>query len=300
MNHYDIDPSLRGYSQVCPPFTPFTMKAAQRLLKLPLSLARSDLNRRTVSLSRPDGTVLKADVLEPENSPEELPVLVYFHGGGFGYPASPYQRKLAELYAAHVPCRVILPDYRLLPEHPYPAAREDADQIWEWAVMEYPQSLKAAGDDSAGAVLASYVVKDAAKKPDFQLLVYPVCSQQPVTASRRRFTDTPLWNAENNERMWEMYLPEGRNDAASPLQMELPESVPDAYVELAQYDCLHDEGLLYAARLKEAGAKLELNNTKGTYHGYDINLSSRLVWKQIRRRIQALKKGFYGETKRDN
>ena len=71
----------------------------------------------------------------------------------------------------------------------------------------------------------------------------------------------------------------------------LSEKIPQAYLETAEYDCLHDEGLLFARKLKEAGADVEINETRGTFHGYDDVLDARIV-RKIERRISFLRRGF--------
>lgn len=79
---------------------------------------------------------------------------------------------------------------------------------------------------------------------------------------------------------------------ASPLLAPLPTDIPDTYLETAEFDCLRDEGLLYAQRLREAGANVVLNQTSGTVHGYDFCLKSDISQESIKRRIYSLKKAF--------
>ncbi len=113
------------------------------------------------------------------------------------------------------------------------------------------------------------------------------------TASMQKIPDTPLWNAKNNRRMWRWYLPSP--DAAreaSPMHSALPKRIPDTYIETAEFDCLHDEGALYAEKLQSAGAHVEWNDTKGTFHGYDLALRAEIVTRQIEKRIRFLHRNF--------
>ena len=76
------------------------------------------------------------------------------------------------------------------------------------------------------------------------------------------------------------------------MQCALPTEIPKTYIETAQFDCLHDEGLLYAEKLKQAGVDVEINETSGTYHGYDAAIDAQIVRRNINRRISFLRDGF--------
>lgn len=74
----------------------------------------------------------------------------------------------------------------------------------------------------------------------------------------------------------------------------LPGNIPDTYIETAEYDCLHDEGILYGKRLRESGANVEINETRGTIHGYDVILTAGIAVRNIKKRISFLRKGLHG------
>lgn len=166
--------------------------------------------------------------------------------------------------------------------------------------MARAERIGVAGD-SAGACLAALLCsryeREGLKRPCLQMLVYPLTDSAMRTDSMKRFPDTPLWNAENNRRMWAYYVGQiGGADArdASPMHCALPRAIPDTYIETAEYDCLHDEGVLYGMRLREAGARVELNETRGTIHGYDVALHTGIAARNIEKRVSFLKKGFAG------
>lgn len=233
----------------------------------------------------------------PSDCGADAPCVMFFHGGGFGYSAAPHHKHMAAKLAATTGCRVIMLEYRLLPEHPYPAAREDAAAAYRRMCEDYPaaQGYAVIGD-SAGGALAVYAAFDAQRQglpaPKIELLLYPVLAAIPETESMRRFTDTPMWNAKNNAKMWQMYLGETAPADAAPDALPLPEQPPRVYIELAEIDCLHDEGAAYAARLSTAGAAVELHEISGAPHGFDAVESARITKKCMQMRADALRRAF--------
>lgn len=259
---------------------------------------------RTIKIGGYKELEFKVDIFEPSGKKEKLPCLIYVHGGAFSYKASAYHKKLACIYAVKANCRVFFPDYHLLPEYPCPAAYTDILMLYKY-IMENAEGIgvneerMGVAGDSAGAALAALVCnhyeQENLKRPCLQMLVYPVTDITMQTDSMKKFSDTPLWNAKNNKRMWSYYC--GKRTAevsrdASPLQSRLPERIPDTYIETAEYDCLHDEGILYGERLRKAGAKVTINETRGTIHGYDCTLSTGVAIYNIKKRIMFLRKGF--------
>lgn len=270
-----------------------------RLTRIPKGV----VNRR-ITIGGYKGLKLKVEIFEPSNVKEKLPCLIYLHGGAFGYKAAAYHKKLACIYAAKAKCRVYVPDYHLTPKYPYPAAYEDGLSLYRY-ILNHAEKLRVKGKkigvagDSAGASIAALICnryeRENLSRPWIQMLVYPVTDVNMQTDSMKRFSDTPLWNARNNKRMWQYYCRNLKGEdryEASPAQSSLPQTIPDTYVETVEYDCLHDEGVLYAERLREAGANVVINETKGTIHGYDLAIGSQIVMRNIEKRIRFLKKGF--------
>ncbi len=277
-------------------------------IALGLTKIPGGLNHRKLMVEGYRGMKYRVDLFEPAGAEEALPGLLYAHGGAFSYKASAYHKRLACLYAQRARCRVFFPDYHLAPPYPYPAAYEDILALYRLiaqnagALRVRPERLGLAGD-SAGAALAALVCnryeEERIKQPCLQMLIYPVTDGAMRTESMKSFSDTPLWNAKNNRRMWAYYCKEERERyAASPLYGELPRAVPDTYIETAEYDCLHDEGVLYAQKLRSAGARVELNETKGTVHGYDVALKTQIAARSLERRIAFLKRGFDPKARR--
>ena len=246
---------------------------------------------------------VKTTVFSMAGAQEEMPALIYVHGGAFAYKAAAYQKKLAMIYAEEAGCRVFFPHYHLAPKYPYPGAYEDVMALYRY-VTEHarelgvdPTRIGIAGD-SAGASLAALVCnrweEENVKMPCLQMLVYPVTDARMETESMKLFTDTPNWDSRANERMWDYYCGKDgeKRDKASPMWCDLPSALPGTYIETTEFDCLHDEGQAYAEKLKQAGVDVEINETEGTFHGYDAAIDTQIVKQQIDRRISFLRSGY--------
>lgn len=231
---------------------------------------------------------------------EPVPCLVYFHGGGFAISASPHHFQMARTYALNANCKVLFVDYRLAPKYPFPAAPEDCYTAYTWLLEhagEYSVDTAriAVGGDSAGGQLATVVclmARDRGQRvPCGQMMIYPVTGRNMVTESMKQFTDTPLCNSRDIEKYFSFYIEDPVNEKsiyASPIHAESLEGLPPAYIETAEFDCLRDEGILYAERLKETGITVTLNNTLGTIHGFDIARESAIVKACVAQRVSFL------------
>lgn len=199
------------------------------------------------------------------------------------------------------------PEYHLTPKYPYPAAYVDVLALYK-CIMENAEKFSidiekiGVAGDSAGASIAALICNhyehEKLKQPCVQMLVYPVTDIDMQSDSMKKFSDTPVWNSKNNKRMWSYYCKKldikNRYDA-SPMYTSLPKMIPDTYIETAEYDCLHDEGIIYGKMLQGAGAKVEINETKGTFHGYDSVIKSNIALRNIEKRILFLKNGLMKE-----
>ena len=309
MKKYNISPELKKYCLKIP-YNSFLIRMSHLPQKLMLKATHvSGIKTKKICVISRENK-LYADIFEASKakSDSKSPCLIYIHGGGFGLEAAPHHKRLACQFALETGCRVVFPYYRLLPRYPYPAARNDITDIYRYIcrhskILNIDTEKIAVAGDSAGGTLAVYLCLDAEKSglPSLcgQLLLYPVIDADMKTPSMHRYTDTPLWNSVNNMNMWKMYLHNRRcgKHNASPLHMELPSVVPPTYIETAEFDCLHDEGVNYADKLKASNrvkaGEIELYETKGTMHGYDIAFKSTLVKKCMQRRTAALRRFFY-------
>ena len=246
---------------------------------------------------------VKTTVFSMAGEQADMPALVYVHGGAFAYKAAAYQKKLAMIYAKKAGCKVFFPHYRLAPKYQYPAAYEDVMSVYRY-VAEHAQELGVdpsrigIAGDSAGASIAALVCnrweEENVPMPCLQMLVYPVTDARMETESMKLYTDTPNWDSKANERMWDYYCGKDseKRDKASPMWCDLPSALPGTYIETAEFDCLHDEGLAYAGKLKQAGVDVVINETEGTFHGYDAAIDTQIVKQQISKRLSFLRSGY--------
>ena len=246
---------------------------------------------------------VKTTVFSMADEQADMPALVYVHGGAFAYKAAAYQKKLAMIYAKKAGCKVFFPHYRLAPKYQYPAAYEDVMSVYRY-VAEHAQELGVdpsrigIAGDSAGASIAALVCnrweEENVPMPCLQMLVYPVTDARMETESMKLYTDTPNWDSRANERMWDYYCGKDseKRDKASPMWCDLPSALPGTYIETAEFDCLHDEGLAYAGKLKQAGVDVVINETEGTFHGYDAAIDTQIVKQQISKRLSFLRSGY--------
>ncbi|MBN2300102.1 MAG: alpha/beta hydrolase fold domain-containing protein, partial [Acholeplasmataceae bacterium] len=132
-----------------------------------------------------------------------------------------------------------------------------------------------------------------------QMLLYPVLDIRQKTKSMEAYYDAPMWNANLNKSMWELYLKNGDYGMlsyASPSLADLHD-MPETYIETADYDCLRDEGIAYGKKLRDAGVKVIEHDTKNTVHGYDAVFFSRLVKNLMKQRISFLRGGNHEKNK---
>ncbi|MCD4827265.1 MAG: alpha/beta hydrolase [Acholeplasmataceae bacterium] len=228
-----------------------------------------------------------------QNTPKKA--LIYLHGGSFQLEGTPFHiRNLSKisLQSGH---NAIYVKYRLAPKYPFPYGLEDSYQAYLW-VKEHADMLDinikhiSIGGDSAGGNLAigvACLVRDRLKESfNKVLLFYPVIDHRQVTESIKLYTDTPVFNSRLNEDMWESYLKNGdfgMLEYASFMDSNLRD-FPETYIETAEYDCLRDEGIMFAEKLKDLNTKVYERHTMHSVHGYDGVFYSQFMKQRIKDR----------------
>jgi len=211
----------------------------------------------------------------PRGAGSTGPLLVWVHGGGFFCGDLESHDGFCRLLAERAGVRVLAVDYRLAPEHPFPAAHDDALAAYRWAV-EHRDELGATeigvGGDSAGGNLAAHVAHEAAREGwpcAVQLLVYPMTDPAHPTRSAELFGDGFFLTTEFIDVATERYGVGHHSDPRLALvAAELPDGLAPAVVVTAGYDPLRDEGEAYAAKLRASGTPVRLTRFEGLIHGF--------------------------------
>jgi acetyl esterase len=251
-----------------------------------------------------DGNLIPIRIYRPEGARGALPALLYIHGGGFMLGGLHTEEERCELYAKEVGCAVIGIDYRLAPEHPFPAAYLDCLDALMWladndARLGLDRRRLAVGGNSAGGALAASIAlacRDV-RLPTLvhQLLINPVLDARGSTQSATLFTDTPVWTRADNELMWATYLgssAEVPDFRASPSLADSVVGVAPVSIWIAEHDPLRDEAYEFAARLLEAGVPLGLQQYPGTFHGFDSYRMTKIGKRALDDQVWALRTAF--------
>jgi acetyl esterase len=209
----------------------------------------------------------------------KLPAMLWFHGDGWCLGSIDAYDPVCRFFAARCEMVVVAVDYRLAPEHRFPAALEDGMAAWQFLASEAaalgadPAQLVIAGD-SAGGNLATVLAADlrgAAARPAFQLLIYPICDLALDTPSMRSCGNGFLLTRDMLAWFRELYLAEEMqhdDPRASPLHLPDLSAMPPALVVTAGFDPLRDEGKAYAERMKAAGVAAIHREFDTLTHGF--------------------------------
>ena len=305
MSKYPIKREFFPFNHLKPPISKTFLKIVVPFIKkTPKFLYRDKaLTTECYTVKSYDGENIECFLISPKTKKEKSPCLIYIHGGGFVLPAAKYHYKNAMRYAKETGCTVWFINYRLAPKYPHPTYFEDCYAavcyLYEQAnTFGIDKEKIAIGGDSAGATL-SVAVCSMVKEQNhpirfvFQLLPYPFLDMRGESASNKKYTDTPMWNAKLSKKIGPLVQVKEDDPTRfyySPVEAESFGYLPPAYIETAEFDCLHDEGEAFANRLKESGVEVEYYATKGTIHGFDIVKKSEVVDEAVRRRIAFLRR----------
>lgn len=242
-----------------------------------LEVPRRKLARvQPITLPARDGHPIPARLYAP--SDEVLPVLVYFHGGGFTIGSLDTHDQLCRELSHHAHCAVVSVDYRLAPEHRFPVAVQDT---WDALVSIQKSAIDlgvdgsrlAVGGDSAGGTLAAVCAiqaRDAGLPLALQLLFYPGCGARQNTPSHQAFAEGFMLDEATVNWFFANYIaPADRQDwRFAPLNASDHDGLAPTWIGLAECDPLVDEGVHYADVLRSAGVPVDLEIYRGVVHGF--------------------------------
>ncbi|MGH3859600.1 alpha/beta hydrolase [Actinokineospora sp.] len=202
-----------------------------------------------------------------------LPTLLYLHGGGFVLGTLDGADEVCRAIAARSGWQVASLEYRLAPEHPYPAALEDSLDTLAWLRDSAHSDVIAVGGDSAGGNLAAALCLQLRDRglplPVSQVLVYPAVDDRFSAPSWTQFADAPLLTAADARWCWEQYIGHHCVDQyAAPMKAASLRGLPPALILTAEVDPLRDDAEAYAERLRRSGVPTTSIRHSGVFHGF--------------------------------
>ena len=229
----------------------------------------------------PDVTVR---IYQPADRPPTLPGLLWIHGGGYVFGNVEGDDLRLKQLVKDVRCVVLSVEYRLAPEHPFPAALEDCYAALKWLTanadeLGVERSRIAIGGTSAGGGLAASLALLARDRAEvdvaFQFLIYPMLDDKNVAPASASLPDTPVWSRENNLFGWKSYLGrdpggEGVSPYAAAFRATDLLGLPPTYIGVGETDLFLNESIHYAQRLLQAGIPTELHVYPGAFHCFDV------------------------------
>jgi acetyl esterase/lipase len=247
----------------------------------------------------PIGTGARVRFYRPVGATGTMPGLLYLHGGGFCLGDLDLEHGLAVELCHTLGVVVAAVDYRLAPEHPYPAGLEDCYAALRLLVArdDVDPAWVAVHGQSAGGGLAAATALVARDRGGpalcLQALSIPELDDRLDTPSMRAFTATPMWSRPQAEQSWRHYLGgQAADQYAAPARADDLTGLPPAYVVTCELDPLRDEGLTYAMRLLAAGVSVELHSFPGTVHGSAIVRDAAVVQRMEAELLDALRRAL--------
>lgn len=283
--HPDLHPTARFIPRFS--FSPWLVRLINVLARVrgvpkPPRLHDVDIEDAFVP-GRAGAPAVRVRLYRPKNSRGPVPAMLWLHGGGFlfGNPEFDQHNNIAIVRELGIIVAAV--DYRLAPQHPFPAPLEDAYAALTWlhtqaGTLGVTKDKIAVGGSSAGGGLAAALVLMATDRRHlpvrFQLLLYPMLDDRTVLRSDIDAASLRMWDTKSNRYGWSAYLGQepgspGVSPYAAPARRENLVGLPPAWLGTGGFDLFRDEDLAYAKRLSEAGVACEVQLVPGAYHGFD-------------------------------
>lgn len=246
---------------------------------------------------RPDGSKLRVCVYLPKEKKNDLPGLLWMHGGGYALGIPEQDIGFIETFMAACDCVIVAPDYTRSSEACYPAALDDCYLALKWMKEQSlnlginAEKLMVGGDSAGGglaAALCLYARDKGVINIAFQMPLYPMLDHRETGSSADN--DAPVWNSRQNTAAWKMYLgnnfeTENVSKYASPALEQDHHGLPPAFTYVGTLEPFYDETLAYVKNLKEAGCAVSCAVYDGCYHGFDIVCPKSVCAKKARKEL---------------
>lgn len=246
---------------------------------------------------------LTALVHEPDGRERPGGALLWLFGGGFITGSAEHFNDAASAFAAELGVLVVVPDYRLAPENPFPAAPDDCFATLQWMVAHAEElgidpGRIVVGGESAGGGLAAGVAQrahDTGIELRLQVLVAPMLDDRTVVRAEAEGRVSVAWTVPSNRFAWTSYLghaPEEDEERpyAAPARRTDLGGLPPAWISVGEADLFHQEGVEYARRLDEAGVACELTTIPGAHHAFELVAPEHPVVRELQRaRVEAMR-----------
>jgi acetyl esterase/lipase len=266
----DVHPDLRRIARFAPRqmITPRSLRLVRALSGLTRRHSHGDVEIITL------GSGVGVRLFRPVGVAEPTAALLWIHGGGYVIGTAQQDDGLCRRFSTKLGITVASVDYRLAPEHPYPAPLEDCYTALAWlaALPGVDAERLAIGGASAGGGLAAALALLARDRGEiglaFQLLTYPMIDDRSsLTTPKPNYR---LWSPRSNEFGWRAYLGDADPHVAVPARREDLSGLAPAWIGVGTHDLFHDEDLAYAERLRGAGVPCQVEVVSGAFHGFDL------------------------------
>lgn len=285
---------------------------ANMMAKLASDMDESGVRCSDLSITARAGHDIPLRLYQAEQDPQPVAILL-IHGGGFVAGNLDTEHGMGLELCRHLGVTCLSVDYRLAPEHPYPAGLDDCFDAFQWLCQQADEfgcdanRIAVMGQSAGGGLAAALTLRcyqsidEAVAKPCYQFLGIPELDDRLQTDSMQRFVDTPMWSRPQAELSWAHYLGDqcqpGGSDVpvlAAPARAskEQLRGLPPTAITVMEFDPLRDEGIAYAQQLLAAGVSVELHLYPGTFHGSSMMANAAISLREAADRRAALRKGL--------
>lgn len=306
---YPIKKEFFPYSVFNAPSSKSFLRFARAFMKMPRFFSHpKDLDFKTFTLQGKEGETFRLHYLSQKDAKGPLPLLYFIHGGGFIYESASSHYKMALTFARALHINVAYLQYNLAPDYPFPYPQEEAYAGLSYLVSHAQElnidvnDIGLMGDSCGGTLCASSLILASKRglpfSPRFFLLLYPWLDNSGQSKSSQTYVDTPMWSSRKSKSAGSYTNPKKipfPPEYVSICHYEDLSIFPSTYIEVAEFDPLHDDGVLFAKLLQEAGKSVSFEEVSGTMHGYDTKWNAPTVQQQIKKRLSFASLSFYGK-----